>query len=89
MIDYKNYWDKVYSMNELNKLGWYEQTPQPSLDLINACNLNKDSAILDVGSGASTLIKNLIQNSYSNIFALDISQVALDQIRRASCRERV
>ncbi|MDP2208577.1 MAG: hypothetical protein Q8K98_07360 [Bacteroidota bacterium] len=52
MIDYKNHWDNVYSKNEINKLGWYEETPQPSLDLIRSCNLNKDATILDVGSGA-------------------------------------
>jgi SAM-dependent methyltransferase len=81
MIDFKNHWDNVYSKNDLNKLGWYEENPQPSLDLINSCNLNKDAAILDVGSGATTLIKNLIHNSYSNIFALDISRVALDRAK--------
>ena len=82
MIDYKNHWDKVYSKIDLDKLGWYEETPQPSLDLINSCNLNKDAAILDVGSGATTLIKNLIHDSYSNILALDISPVALDRSKQ-------
>jgi cyclopropane fatty-acyl-phospholipid synthase-like methyltransferase len=82
MIDYKNHWDNVYSKNELNRLGWYEETPQPSLDLVNSCNLNKDAALLEVGSGASTLIKNLINDSYSNIIALDISQVALDRAKQ-------
>jgi EEF1A lysine methyltransferase 2 len=89
MIDYKNHWDKVYSKNELNKLGWYEETPQPSLDLINSCNLKNDAAILDVGSGASTLIKNLISNSYSNISALDISRVALDRAKQLLTPEEV
>lgn len=81
MIDYKNHWDNVYSKSELNKLGWYEETPQPSLDLIRSCNLKKDAEILDVGSGASTLIKNLIQESYTNIVATDISKVALDRAK--------
>ncbi len=79
MIDYKNHWDNVYSKSELNKLGWYEETPQPSLDLIRSCNLKKDAEILDVGSGATTLIKNLVQDSYYNIIACDISKVALDR----------
>ena len=82
MIDYKNHWDKVYSKSELNKLGWYEESPQPSLDLIKICNLKKNATILDVGSGTSTLIKNLFQNSYFNIFALDISEVALDRAKK-------
>jgi SAM-dependent methyltransferase len=81
MIDYKNHWDKVYSDSELNKLGWYEELPQPSLDLIEICDLKKDAAVIDIGSGASTLIKNLIQDSYTNIYATDISAVALSRAK--------
>ena len=33
-INFKEHWDKVYSNAELNKLGWYEETPQPSVKLI-------------------------------------------------------
>jgi len=82
MIYYKNHWDNVYSKSELNRLGWYEEIPQPSLDLIKSCNLEKDATILDVGSGMSTLIKNLVQESYSNIYATDISKVALDRAKK-------
>lgn len=82
MIDYKNHWDNVYSKNELNKLGWYEEIPKASLELINSCNLNKDATILDVGSGTTTLINNLIQNSYTNIIATDISKVALERSKK-------
>ena len=82
MIDYKNHWDNVYAKSELSKLGWYEETPQPSLDLIRSCNLKKNAVILDVGSGATTLIKNLIQDSYTNIIATDISKVALDRAKK-------
>ncbi|RLD64721.1 MAG: SAM-dependent methyltransferase, partial [Bacteroidetes bacterium] len=81
MTDYKNHWDDVYSKSELNKLGWYEENPKPSLDLIRSCNLPKNAAILDVGSGTTTLIQNLIGESYSNITATDISQVALDRAK--------
>jgi len=76
-INYKNHWNKVYSKSEVNKLGWYEESPKPSLDLIKKCNLNKDAVILDVGSGATTLIEKLIRDGYNNIVATDISEVAL------------
>jgi len=36
MIDYKNHWDKVYYNSEINKLGWYEEISQSSLDLIKS-----------------------------------------------------
>lgn len=81
MIDYKNHWDNVYLRSELDKLGWYEKDPKPSLDLIRSCNLEKSARILDVGSGATTLIKNLIKDSYSDITATDISQIALERAK--------
>jgi len=33
-IDYKDHWNKIYSKSEINKLGWHEESPKPSLDLI-------------------------------------------------------
>ncbi len=78
-IDYKEHWNKTYSKSEINKLGWYEESPEPSLELIKECNLNKDSLILDVGSGTTTLIEKLLKDHYNNIVATDISDVALTQ----------
>ena len=51
LINYKDHWDTVYSRSEITNLGWYESMPQPSLELITKCKLDKDAAILDVGSG--------------------------------------
>lgn len=81
LINTKEHWDYIYSKSEINKLGWYEETPLPSLDLIKSCNLKKDAAILDVGSGTSTLIKNLLEHSYTNIIATDISKIAFDRAK--------
>ena len=80
-INYKEHWNKVYSKNEIEKTGWYEESPKPSLELIKECNLNKDATILDVGSGATTLIKQLIEECYNNIVATDISNVALQKAK--------
>jgi SAM-dependent methyltransferase len=80
-IDYKEHWNKIYSQGELNKLGWYEKSPKPSLEIIKKCNLNKDAMILDVGSGTTILIEKLIRNGYTNIVASDISDVALQNAK--------
>ena len=80
-INYKNHWNKIYSQSELDNLGWYEESPEPSLELIKKCNLNKDAVILDVGSGTTTLIEKLLWDSYTNIVATDISEVALIKAR--------
>ena len=80
-VDYKEHWNKIYSQSEVNNLGWYEESPEPSLELIKKCNLNKDAVILDVGSGTTTLIEKLLRDSYTNIVATDISEVALIKAR--------
>lgn len=80
-MDFKTHWDKVYSDAEINNLGWYEETPAPSIKLIEKCNLKKDSEILDVGTGASTLLKYFLDEGYKNITALDISEEALSRAK--------
>ena len=77
----KEHWNTVFSSNPENHLGWYEAVPQKSLDLIEHCSLDKNDPILDVGSGNSLLIDYLIDQKYTNLFALDISEVALEKMR--------
>lgn len=86
-INYKEHWNKVYSSDDMTSLGWYEDIPKPSLDLIAKCGLTKKAKILDVGSGATTLIDNLIQQGYKNIIALDISAIALDKLKSRLSKE--
>jgi ubiquinone/menaquinone biosynthesis C-methylase UbiE len=77
----KEHWNKVYSSNSEQQLGWYEDSPTLSLELIEKCSINKNDPILDVGSGATTLIDFLVNQNYRRIIALDISEVALEKLR--------
>ena len=81
MNNKQTHWDNVYLKNEINKLGWYEENPSPSLDLIKKCKLAKSAKILDVGSGTTTLLNKLANDGYENITALDISKVALENAK--------
>ena len=76
-VNSKQHWEDVYAKTDHEKLGWFEENPQPSLDLIAKCNLNTNSAILNVGAGATTLVDKLIDLKYNNIIATDISENAL------------
>ncbi|MFQ5532204.1 MAG: methyltransferase domain-containing protein [Candidatus Nanoarchaeia archaeon] len=78
----QEHWEKVYNSKETNQLGWYEEIPEQSLNLIKKCCLDKNEIILDVGSGASTLIDNLITMGYKNIIATDISETALSKLKK-------
>ena len=81
------HWDNTYNKVETEKLGWYEENPQPSLRLINKCNLAEDAAILNVGAGSTTLIDELLKLKYTNIIANDISSNAFDILKKRIGRD--
>jgi ubiquinone/menaquinone biosynthesis C-methylase UbiE len=77
----RDHWNSVYASKDINRLGWYEAAPEPSISLISKCPIGKDEPVLDVGAGASTLIDYLLDQGYGNITALDISETALQKLR--------
>ncbi len=77
----KTHWDNVYSKYKTNEVGWFEEKPFPSLELIEKCGLQKSDKILDVGSGVTTLLKYLLNDGYKNITALDISSTAIEKAK--------
>ncbi|MDG2194633.1 MAG: class I SAM-dependent methyltransferase [Polaribacter sp.] len=80
-INYTDHWDAAYSKTTTDSLGWYEENSTPTLQLIEACQLPKEAAILNVGSGSSTLIDDLLDLKYSNVIASDLSLQALSQLK--------
>ena len=80
-INYKEHWDKTYSNSPEEKLGWYETDLTPTLEMIDKTGLPKTARILNVGSGSSTLIDELLNLEYSNVLATDISKVSLDKLK--------
>ena len=54
--DYKNHWDNAYNNNSINELGWYEDDPKASFDLIEKCKISNDSIVFHAGAGSSLLI---------------------------------
>lgn len=79
--DFQDHWDKAYHKNSIEDLGWYEDDPKASLELINKCNLSKNSMIFNAGAGATELIKKLIDAGYHDIYINDISKSALDKLK--------
>lgn len=77
----RDHWNKKYTNTPITQLGWYESKSQPSLQLIENCAVSKAAVIVDVGSGASALIANLLELGYQNLYAVDISDVALEKAK--------
>jgi len=79
--DLKVHWDQTYEKATVDKLGWYEDFPKASLQLIEKCYFNSNARLLNVGVGATTLIDELLKKGYKNIIASDISEKAIDELK--------
>jgi len=80
-FDARGHWDAIYQKSKTDKLGWYEQSPEPSLRLIRESGLPKGARILHVGAGATTLIDKLLLEGYGHQIATDISRQALQALQ--------
>lgn len=76
----EDHWNSVYSMKAVNEVSWFEDEPQPSLDLILQ-TLPEGGAVVDIGGGASRLVDRLLAAGVYELAVLDISQVAIDHAR--------
>jgi SAM-dependent methyltransferase len=74
----KAHWETVYDTRAENEVSWFQDDPAPSLDLIARANLSPESAIIDIGAGASRLADALLARGFRRLTVLDISQIALD-----------
>lgn len=79
-FDFQSHWNTAYTKSPQNKLGWFETDLQPSFELIDACELDKNARILVIGSGSTTLVDALNEKKYTSIIASDISDVALSKL---------
>ncbi|MCJ7724658.1 MAG: class I SAM-dependent methyltransferase, partial [Anaerolineales bacterium] len=77
-----------YTNNPITQLGWYEAQSFPSVQLIERCAVPKHYPIVDIGSGTSTLISDLLELGYQNLYPIDISDVALEKAKALLDKER-
>ena len=77
----KEHWNAAYNLED-EQLGWFEANPMQTMELVNACDLQKDATILNVGAGTTTLIDTLLEEGYTNIIANDLSDLALNKLKQ-------
>ena len=66
----KEHWEKIYTARDVCKLGWYEETPGPSIQLLSKSSIDKNDLILDIGAGASTFVDYLVEQGFKGIIAV-------------------
>jgi rhodanese-related sulfurtransferase len=77
----KTHWEDVYRTQAPTEVSWFEAEPAMSLESIAAAETDPDTAIIDVGGGASTLVDVLVARGFRNLTVLDVSPTALDIAR--------
>ena len=77
----KSHWETVYTTRGENEVSWFQEDPALSLELIDLARPTPDSAIIDIGGGASRLVDSLIARGFRQVTVLDISQAALEAAR--------
>lgn len=71
------HWENVYTTKGENEVSWFQEDPEPSLALIDLARLTTESAIVDIGGGASRLVDSLVARGFVNVTVLDLSESAL------------
>lgn len=74
----KAHWENVYASKSENEVSWFQENPAPSLALIAEIGAAPNSAIIDIGGGASRLVDHLIDQGFIDVTVLDLSAAALN-----------
>lgn len=75
------HWEGVYTTKKPTEVSWYQPSADTSLALVDAANVPKDAAIVDVGAGASTFVDGLVARGYADVTLLDVAAPALETTR--------
>ena len=81
MNSIKEHWENIYKTKDHKQVGWYQESPTISLELLKKINAKPSQSIIDVGCGASVLVDNLIDQGYRDIALMDLSGEALSAIK--------
>lgn len=80
-MNLKTHWETVYSTKSPQEVSWTQETPSTSLRLITEMNLSKNISIIDIGGGDSKLVDYLLEEGYSDLTVLDISENAINRAK--------
>lgn len=80
--DLQQHWQQIYQTKKAEEVSWTERVPGTSLSFIKGLDLPKDAAIIDIGGGDSRLAECLLDEGYTDITVLDISEESLERARK-------
>lgn len=75
------HWDSSYRDRGAAGVSWFQSDPAVSLELIETLDVSADTAVVDIGGGASLLVDRLLASGFGDLTVLDVSEVALATAR--------
>ncbi len=84
----QRHWENKYRRTPFDQVGWWEESPEASLRLVDRCVLAPDGLIVDAGAGSSTFIESLMERGFCRFAAIDLSAAALATLRERLGAER-
>ena len=76
------HWEEVYATKEEAEVSWYQEIPEPSLELLALVEVPLSAAIIDIGGGASRLVDVLFAKGFKDVTVVDLSADALNVTRK-------
>lgn len=78
----QRHWENVYASKGEADVSWFQETPALSVELMELVGATPDSAIIDIGGGASRLVDALVARGFKDLTVLDLSSAALAASRK-------
>jgi SAM-dependent methyltransferase len=75
--DRQAHWNNVYRTKREDEVSWFQASPTVSLDLIHASGIEHNASIVDIGGGASRLVDALLDEGFTDVTVLDLSEESL------------
>ena len=82
MENKKSHWENVFATKQPNEVSWTQEYPKTAIDYLENLHLSKTANIIDIGGGDSNLVDALLDKGYQNIWVLDISEFALERVKK-------
>ena len=78
----KEHWENMFSTKAENQVSWYQPNPETSVNFFIENKIPKIARIIEIGGGDSYLIDKLLELGYENLTLLDISENAIERIKK-------
>lgn len=80
-METKLHWERIYTSKKSEEFSWTQDTPATSISFLKGFNIPKSAPIIDIGGGESKLVDYLLNQGYTDVTVLDISEKALDRAK--------